>query len=63
MSEHKTTPKDRFLMCSDNLSDPRLFDYQFKDRGVVLERGTATSLRYVSERFDAFKARRMGDGR
>jgi hypothetical protein len=52
-------PKDRFLLCADNLADPRVVEYQFKDHGVVLERGTAVSLRYVAERFDAFKARRM----
>ena len=62
MSESpQTTGGDRFLLCADNLADPRVVEYQFKDCGEVLERGTAISLRYVTERFDAFKARRMRD--
>ena len=56
---HQGTDRSRFLLCCDNLADPRVVEYQFKDHGVVMERGSACNLRYVTERFDAFKVRRV----
>jgi hypothetical protein len=49
----------RFLMCVDNLADPNVYEYQFKDRGEVLMRGSALKLDFVAARFDEFRQARM----
>jgi len=54
-----TTP--RLFVSANNLRDPDIFDYEFRCNEVVLETGTARSLRVVDVLFYAFKARQETD--